>query len=352
MIFVLLVIVADLELFRHSDLHRDLRFLERLLLSVLPKHVAAEIREDLGAVVTGQFKKIYMSRHENVSILFADIVGFTAISSTCTAPELVKILNELFARFDKLSDKYHQLRIKILGDCYYCISGAPEERPDHAVLCVHMGLSMVDAIKSVREKTNTNVDMRVGVHTGAILAGVMGQRQWQFDVYSRDVVLANKMESAGMPGRVHISEKTLSFLKGEFEVVPGDGMSREEALRQAGLETYFITKVLKPYPMGTLDEKTEQNGRSGKDDETSKLTGNGEKNFEEDYKARLHQELLGRETKGHIRQQANPLTLFFKDPKLETEFRKIKDTVSLVSISGLPVISIFCTVAYFLVMSG
>ncbi|GFQ86961.1 adenylate cyclase type 3 [Trichonephila clavata] len=325
---------------------------ERLLLSVLPKHVAAEIREDLGAVVTGQFKKIYMSRHENVSILFADIVGFTAISSTCTAPELVKILNELFARFDKLSDKYHQLRIKILGDCYYCISGAPEERPDHAVLCVHMGLSMVDAIKSVREKTNTNVDMRVGVHTGAILAGVMGQRQWQFDVYSRDVVLANKMESAGMPGRVHISEKTLGFLKGEFEVSPGDGMSREEALRQAGLETYFITKVLKPYPMGTLDEKAEQNGKSGKEDELSKLTGNGEKSFEEDYKARLHEELLGRETKGHIRQQANPLTLFFKEPKLETEFRKIKDTVSLVSISGLPAIAIFCTAAYFLVMSG
>ncbi|GIY78980.1 adenylate cyclase type 3 [Caerostris extrusa] len=284
---------------------------------------------------------IFVLHIKNCRILFADIVGFTAISSTCTAPELVKILNELFARFDKLSDKYHQLRIKILGDCYYCISGAPEERPDHAVLCVHMGLSMVDAIKSVREKTNTNVDMRVGVHTGAILAGVMGQRQWQFDVYSRDVVLANKMESAGMPGRVHISDKTLGFLKGEFEVTPGDGMSREEALRSAGLETYFITKVLKPYPMGTLDEKTEQNGKSGKDDELSRLTGNGDKTFEEDYKARLHEELLGREKKGHIRQQANPLTLFFKDPKLETEFRKIKDTVSLVSISGLPVISFF-----------
>ncbi|GFW14153.1 adenylate cyclase type 3 [Trichonephila clavipes] len=88
------------------------------------------------------------------------------------------------------------------------------------------------------------------------------------------------------------------------------------------------------------------------DDELSKLTGNGEKSFEEDYKARLHEELLGRETKGHIRQQANPLTLFFKEPKLETEFRKIKDTVSLVSISGLPAIAIFCTAAYFLVMSG
>lgn len=88
---------------------------ERLLLSVLPKHVVNNIREDLGSVINKPFKKIYMVRHEEVSILFADIVGFTAISSTLPAPKLVKILNELFARFDKLSEKYHQLRIKILG---------------------------------------------------------------------------------------------------------------------------------------------------------------------------------------------------------------------------------------------
>ncbi|KAG5872385.1 hypothetical protein JTB14_008272 [Gonioctena quinquepunctata] len=119
---------------------------ERLLLSVLPEHVAVQMRQDLDST-DSQFKKIYMSRHENVSILYADIVGFTAISSTYSAQELVKMLNELFARFDKLAEKYQQLRIKILGDCYYCISGAPKERPDHAVLCVHMGLSMVKAIK-------------------------------------------------------------------------------------------------------------------------------------------------------------------------------------------------------------
>lgn len=220
---------------------------ERLLLSVLPEHVAKQMRQDLGAADTCQFKKIYMSRHENVSILYADIVGFTAISSTYSAQELVRILNELFARFDKLSERYEQLRIKILGDCYYCISGAPIERPDHAVLCVHMGLSMVKAIKYVQQKTNSPVDMRVGIHTGAILAGVLGQRQWQFDIYSKDVELANKMESSGAAGRVHISETTYGFLNGEFEVEPAFGEKREEALRLAGLKTYFITKVVVPW---------------------------------------------------------------------------------------------------------
>lgn len=131
----------------------------------------------------------------------------------------------------------------------------------------------------VQQKTNSPVDMRVGIHTGAILAGILGQRQWQYDVYSRDVELANKMESSGKAGlvdgilksarlsnfnyrvpsfsylfnsRVHISEKTLSFLHGEFEVEPAFGEKREESLRIAGLKTYFITKVLKPVSLCCL----------------------------------------------------------------------------------------------------
>ncbi|KAI1300191.1 Adenylate cyclase type 3 [Halotydeus destructor] len=338
---------------------------ERLLLSVLPKHVAEEIKQDLGGIATGQFKKIYMSRHENVSILFADIVGFTAFSSTCPAPELVRTLNELFARFDKLAEKYHQLRIKILGDCYYCISGAPEERPDHAVLCVHMGLSMVEAIRSVREATKTNVDMRVGVHTGGVLAGVMGQRQWQFDVYSKDVELANKMESGGLPGMVHISEKTFSFLKGEFEVKDGDGASREEAIRMAGCRTYLIVSVIKPWPEGTLDaEKPDDqlapcvNGATARgskgskepeEEEPSIIGPGGEIINYAEYNRRLRHELLNRDCAKSMRKHARPITSRFRDASYEHSYANTRDVTSSVSLLGLPVTLMSCLFAYLLI---
>ncbi|XP_037989184.1 LOW QUALITY PROTEIN: adenylate cyclase type 3 [Motacilla alba alba] len=217
---------------------------ERLMLSILPKHVADEMLKDMkkdpSQKELQQFNTMYMYRHENVSILFADIVGFTQLSSSCSAQELVKLLNELFARFDKLAAKHHQLRIKILGDCYYCICGLPEFREDHAACSIRMGLAMVEAIASVRERTRTAVDMRVGVHSGAVLGGVLGQKRWQYDVWSTDVTVANKMEAGGIPGRVHISQSTVDCLKGEFEVEPGEGGSRCDYLRDKGIVTYLV----------------------------------------------------------------------------------------------------------------
>ncbi|XP_061918258.1 adenylate cyclase type 3-like isoform X2 [Entelurus aequoreus] len=131
---------------------------ERLLLSILPKHIADEMLQDMKKEPSQkemqQFNTMYMYRHENVSILFADIVGFTQLSSSCSAQELVKLLNELFARFDKLAAKYHQLRIKILGDCYYCICGLPDYREDHAACSIMMGLAMVEAISLKGKHTN------------------------------------------------------------------------------------------------------------------------------------------------------------------------------------------------------
>ncbi|KAE8605537.1 hypothetical protein XENTR_v10015190 [Xenopus tropicalis] len=223
---------------------------ERLLLSILPKHIADEMLKDMKKdqkqKELQQFNTMYMYRHENVSILFADIVGFTQLSSYCSAQELVKLLNELFARFDKLAAKNHQLRIKILGDCYYCICGLPDYREDHAACSIMMGLAMVDAISYVREKTKTDVDMRVGVHSGTVIGGVLGQKRWQYDVWSTDVTLANKMEAGGIPGRVHISQSTYDCLKGEFEVEPGEGGTRCDYLREKGIVTYLVIVPKQP----------------------------------------------------------------------------------------------------------
>lgn len=181
------------------------------------------------SIPSGQiiFRPFNMKRMDPVSILFADIVGFTKMSANKSAPALVGLLNDLFGRFDRLCELTCCEKISTLGDCYYCVAGCPEPRPDHAYCCVEMGLGMIQAIEQFCQETRETVSMRVGVHTGTVLCGILGIKRFKFDVWSNDVNLANLMEQLGVAGKVHLSGATVGFLDDRY--LREDGRVAERA---------------------------------------------------------------------------------------------------------------------------
>ncbi|XP_014668759.1 PREDICTED: adenylate cyclase type 9-like [Priapulus caudatus] len=234
---------------RELEIERQLK--EKMIHSVMPPKVADDLMKSSGDDIILEvgkrrpssprnnkvskapskpqlvFRPFNMHRMEDVSILFADIVGFTKMSSNKMAETLVGLLNDLFGRFDKLCEACGCEKISTLGDCYYCVAGCPEPIDDHAKCAVEMGLAMIKAIKQFDEDNNEEVNMRVGVHTGTVLCGIVGTRRFKFDVWSNDVTFANMMESSGKPGRVHISEVTYKYLDNMYEVEAGETQDGE-----------------------------------------------------------------------------------------------------------------------------
>ncbi|XP_058891605.1 adenylate cyclase type 9 isoform X2 [Acipenser ruthenus] len=252
-----------------KDLEVEKALKERMIHSVMPRMVADELmkqgddesensvkrystsspknKKKKPSIPKAQiiFRPFNMKRMEPVSILFADIVGFTKMSANKSAHALVGLLNDLFGRFDRLCEITNCEKISTLGDCYYCVAGCPEPRADHAYCCIEMGLGMIKAIEQFCQEKKEMVNMRVGVHTGTVLCGILGMRRFKFDVWSNDVNLANLMEQLGVAGKVHISEVTASFLDDRYLREDGRVMERVGqsvvADQLKGLKTYLIS---------------------------------------------------------------------------------------------------------------
>ncbi|EFN62949.1 Adenylate cyclase type 9 [Camponotus floridanus] len=257
---------------RQLEVEKQLK--EKMIHSVMPPKVADWLMEESerereredslkkGSIpsnntdIRSLFRPFNMHSMEDVSILFADIVGFTKMSSNKTAEELVAILNDLFERFDDLCEHHGCEKISTLGDCYYCVSGCPEPRSDHAKCCIEMGLAMIEAIKQFDIERREGVNMRVGVHTGTVLCGIVGTKRFKFDVWSNDVTLANKLESTGKPGRVHLSENTLRFLGDQYITESGELVNGVKTYfiraRKSDFVNQFITKVTSPKSISPL----------------------------------------------------------------------------------------------------
>ncbi len=185
-------------------LEEEQRRSEELLLNVLPAPIAERLKSG---------ETLIADLHHEATILFADIVGFTKLSAETSAVEIVQMLNWVFSIFDRLTEEYGLEKIKTIGDAYMVVGGVPEERPGHAEAVVALGLAMLREVESFAKESGIMLAVRIGVHTGAVVAGVIGQKKFVYDLWGDTVNTASRMESHGEAGKVHISEAVFTALQ-------------------------------------------------------------------------------------------------------------------------------------------
>lgn len=177
---------------------------EKLMLNILPRPIAERLKRG---------EKNISGSYPDVTILFSDLVGFTKMSSTTTATELVRLLNDLFTRFDIRAEALGLEKIKTIGDAYMVVGGLPIPRPDHAALCAEMALGMFEDLQNFNQENNAELNMRIGMNSGPVVAGVIGFTKFSYDLWGNTVNTASRMESTSQQGRVQVSPSTHEALK-------------------------------------------------------------------------------------------------------------------------------------------
>ncbi len=200
---------------RLVELERDKS--EQLLLNVLPPAIAGRLKDRETTIA---------DRYSEATILFADLVGFTRLSQRMDAESLVRMLNDIFTRFDALTDKYGLEKIKTIGDCYMVVGGVPEAKPDHCAAMAAMALDMIRELDAFNAANGQSLQIRIGINTGAVVAGVIGRKKFIYDLWGDAVNTASRMESHGEPSRVHATQAVVDAIghlyrfedRGEIEV--------------------------------------------------------------------------------------------------------------------------------------
>ena len=236
--------LRDLELIQrkqleaqHLKLIQEQEKSELLLLNILPLPISERLKDGEDRCADS---------HSNVSVLFADLVGFTKMSQGMTARQLVEVLHALFSEFDQLVGEAGLEKIKTIGDCYMLVGGLPEARDDHASAVVATGLSMVEAMTHFNQIHQSDLNMRIGIHSGPVVAGVIGKHKFTYDLWGNTVNVASRMESSGTPGKVHISAQTAELLDSTFQL---ESRGLVEAKGLGEVATYYVNGRLDHPPL-------------------------------------------------------------------------------------------------------